>query len=265
MAEEGYKVQLHVYDLSNGLARQLSMSFLGKAIEAIWHTGVVVYGTEYFYGAGIQQCPAGKAQYGTPLRVIDLGVTHVPKDVFEMYLQEIGPRYTAETYSLMTHNCNNFSNEVAQFLVGASVPDYILNLPQEVMSSPMGALIMPMIQNLEMTMRSGAVPQAPQFRPSPANTIPPTTKKVDNTSAKSSDAKSKEENVVPPAVVPAGTSEEKPVANDPLGDARSKVQEEIGKEFAAIMASGTLRASEAAALATKKVMQKYGHMNAAQS
>nr|GEV25519.1 hypothetical protein [Tanacetum cinerariifolium] len=258
MTEEGYKVQLHVYDLSNGLARQLSMSFLGKAIEAIWHTGVVVYGTEYFYGAGIQQCPAGTAQYGTPLRAIDLGVTHVPKDVFEMYLQEIGPRYTAETYSLMTHNCNNFSNEVAQFLVGASVPDYILNLPKEVMSSPMGALIMPMIQNLEMTMRAGAVPQAPQFRPSPVNTIPPTTKKGDDPSAK-------KENVIPSAVVPAGTSEEKQVAADPLGDARSKVQEEIGKEFAAIMASGSLRASEAAALATKKVMQKYGHMNAAQS
>ncbi|KAI3760242.1 hypothetical protein L1987_50635 [Smallanthus sonchifolius] len=271
MAEEGYKVKLHVYDLSGGLARQLSMSFLGKAIEAIWHTGVVVYGTEYYFGSGIQQIPAGTAPYGSPLRVIDLGVTHVPKDVFEMYLQEISPRYTQETYSLMTHNCNNFSNEVAQFLVGATIPDYILNLPNEVMSSPMGALIMPMIQNLETTLRAGAVPQAPQFRPSLVVSTPQVSKKVNTSSeskadasATSSDAKSKTENVVPPAVVPAGTSQEKPTV-DPLGDARNKVQEEIGKEFAAIMASGTLRASEAAALATKKVMQKYGHMNAAQS
>lgn len=263
MAEEGYKVSLHVYDLSGGLARQLSMSFLGKAIEAIWHTGVVVYGTEYFFGAGIQQTPAGTAPYGAPLKVIDLGVTHVPKDVFEMYLDEISPRYTQETYSLLSHNCNNFSSEVSQFLVGVSIPDYILNLPNEVMSSPMGALIMPMIQNLETTLRAGVVPQAPQFKPSPVNTIPQVSKKVDN---KSSETKVSQENVVPPAIVPAGTSEEKQVvADDPLGDARSKVQEEIGREFAAIMASGTLRASEAAALATKKVMQKYGHMNAAQS
>lgn len=114
-----------------------------------------------------------------------------------------------------------------------------------------------MIQNLEMTMRSGAVPQAPQFRPSPANTIPPTRKKVDDTSAKTSDAKSKEENMVPPAVVPAGTSEEKPVAADPFKDARSKVQEEIGKDFAAMMASGTLRASETATLSNKKVIREY--------
>lgn len=105
------------------------------------HTGVVVYGNEYYFGGGIQHSLAGSTPYGTPIRVVDLGVTHVPKDVFEMYLQEISPRYTAETYSLLTHNCNNFSNEVAQFLVGATIPEYILQLPNEVMSSPMGALI----------------------------------------------------------------------------------------------------------------------------
>ncbi|KAL8262009.1 hypothetical protein R6Q59_026058 [Mikania micrantha] len=272
MAEEGFKVCLHVYDLSGGLARQLSMTFLGKAIEAIWHTGVVVYGTEYYFGSGIQQIPAGTAPYGTPLRVIDLGVTHVPKEVFEMYLQEISPRYTQETYSLMKHNCNNFSNEVAQFLVGCCIPDYILNLPNEVMSSPMGALIMPMIQNLETTLRAGAVPQAPQFRPSPVLSVPQVSKKIDTssesktfTTATSSETKPKTEHRVTPAVVPASTTHDKPTKVDPLCDARSKVQEEIGKEFAAIMASGTLRASEAAALATKKVMQKYGHMNVAQS
>ncbi|KAL5053047.1 hypothetical protein RYX36_033729 [Vicia faba] len=115
MAEEGYRVALNVYDLIQGLSRQLSMLFLGKAIEGIWHTGIVVYGNEYYYGSGIQHCPAGSTPYGTPLKVVDLGVTHVPKDVFETYSQEISPRYLAETYSLLTHNCNNFSNEVGQF------------------------------------------------------------------------------------------------------------------------------------------------------
>lgn len=136
----------------------------------------------------------------------------------------------------------------------------------------------PMIQNLETTLRAGAVPQAPQFRPSPVQSIPAASKKSngssettqtrpqENGSASNGNPNSSRENTVPPAVVPAGTppQDQKPMA-DPLGDARSKVQEEIGKEFAAIMASGTFRASEAAALATKKVMQKYGHMKAAQS
>ncbi|KAF2296439.1 hypothetical protein GH714_037987 [Hevea brasiliensis] len=280
MAEEGHRVTLNVYDLSQGLARQLSTTFLGKAVEGIWHTGVVVYGNEYYFGGGIQHDPAGRTPYGTPIKVVDLGITHVPKDVFEVYLQEISPRYTAETYSLLTNNCNNFSNEVAQFLVGATIPEYILQLPNEVMSSSMGALIMPMIQNLETTLRAGAVPQAPQFRPQSSIAVHKssvngpsasthTVVSVSNEEVKSEDTKSEEKTVsekaVPPAVKPSRVERQSinGVAGDTFGDARSKVQEEISREFAAIMATGTLRASEAAALATRRVMQRYGNLNVA--
>uniref|UniRef100_A0A0D9VMJ2 PPPDE domain-containing protein n=1 Tax=Leersia perrieri TaxID=77586 RepID=A0A0D9VMJ2_9ORYZ len=254
MAEEGYKVVLNVYDLSNGLARQLSTSFLGKPIEAIWHTGVVVYGNEYFFGGGIQSLPAGTTPYGRPVRVVELGETHIPREVFEDYLRDISPRYTAETYRLMTHNCNNFSNEVAQFLVGAGIPDYILNLPNEVMSSPMGPLIMPMIQNLESTLRSNAAPMATQFVPTSASVsvsappMPPPQKKP-NSAAGSSESKKQEEEKKSEAAAKVG---------DSLGGARGKVQEEVMREFAAIMASGTLRASEAAALAMRRVMERHG-------
>ncbi|CAI0560974.1 unnamed protein product [Linum tenue] len=194
-----------------------------------------------------------------------------------MYLDEISSRYTAETYSLLKHNCNNFSNEVAQFLVGACIPDYILQLPNEVMSSPMGSLILPMIQNLESTLRAGAVPQAPQFRP----TLSSQQAQTANTSAangalsSSGQAASEESgdkimsenktlsvNTVPPAIEPSKSEKRASVA-DPLGDARSKVQDEISQEFAAIMAQGTVRASEAAALATRRVMQRYGSLNVA--
>jgi desumoylating isopeptidase 1 len=105
------------------------------------HTGIEVYGVEYYFSGGIQQSPAGTTAFGTPLRVVDLGVTHIPKDIFEEYLNEIAPRYSAETYSILKNNCNNFSNDVAQFLVGVTIPEYILNLPNEVMSSPMAPLI----------------------------------------------------------------------------------------------------------------------------
>ncbi|KAK4849168.1 hypothetical protein QYF36_021693 [Acer negundo] len=261
MVEEGHKVSLHVYDLSQGLARQLSMTFLGKAIEGIWHTGIVVYGTEYYFGGGIQHGPAGTTPYGTPLRVVELGATQVPQDVFEMYLQEISPRYTAETYSLLTHNCNNFSNEVAQFLVGVTIPEYVLNLPNEVMGSPMGALILPMIQNLEATLRAGSSPSSAKKNATGADNKVKAVGKLTN----SEESKTVEKTVLP-AVKPAEAQEKmcgNGVAEDPLGSARTKVQEEIGCEFAAIMATGTFRASEAAALATKRVMQKYGHMNVA--
>ncbi|CAN6239078.1 unnamed protein product [Urochloa humidicola] len=251
MAEDGYKVKLNVYDLSNGLARQLSTSFLGKPIEAIWHTGVVVYGNEYFFGGGIQSTPAGSTPYGRPVRVVELGVTHIPREMFEDYLREIAPRYTAETYRLLTHNCNNFSNEVAQFLVGAGIPEYILNLPSEVMSSPMGPLIMPMIQNLESTLRNNAAPQATQFVPTPASVSVPKAPAPEKAAAKREEPAPAAEKASKEAAAPAP-------AADPLGSARGKVQEEVMREFAAIMASGTLRASEAAALAMRRVMERHG-------
>ncbi|CDY34915.1 BnaA01g32460D [Brassica napus] len=245
MCQEAHKVTLNVYDLSRGLARQLSASLLGKVIEGVWHTGIVAYGNEYFFGGGIQHLPAGTTPYGAPLRTVEMGETHVPKDVFEMYLEEISPRYTAESYNLLTHNCNNFSNEVSQFLVGKGIPDYILQLPSEVMNSPMGGLLMPMIQNLEATLRAGAVPNAPQFKPKSQPVGP-------NPSEKASES---------PVVVQPSASKEK-VKEDPLGDARTKIQEEITREFASLMAQGTQGiASEAATIATKRVMQKYGHLN----
>lgn len=69
------KVQLHVYDLTGGMAKQMSKSFLGIEIEGVWHTGVVVFGKEYFYGGGICWDTPGKTPYGNPFRTIDLGDT----------------------------------------------------------------------------------------------------------------------------------------------------------------------------------------------
>lgn len=44
MATTSSAVSLRVYDLSRGMARQLSPSLLGKQIDGIWHTGLLVYG-----------------------------------------------------------------------------------------------------------------------------------------------------------------------------------------------------------------------------
>lgn len=158
-------VELFVYDLSHGMIRQFSQAFLGKQLDGIWHTGVVVYGTEYFYGGGIQSAPPGQTIAGKPLTKHHIGNTSVPKELFEEFLQEIAPRFTPETYSLLKHNCNNFSNELALFLTGNSIPDYILNLPEHAFDSPMGQMLKPMIENFEAQMRGTGAQAAPAFIP----------------------------------------------------------------------------------------------------
>ena len=100
MSADGEKVQLYVYDLSNGLARQLSPMLLNKQVcsrllierhcgtlihsprssmttclqlDGIWHTAIVVGGLEYYYGGGVNQARPGSTPFGQPLQVINLG------------------------------------------------------------------------------------------------------------------------------------------------------------------------------------------------
>lgn len=48
-----HEVALYVYDLSHGLARQLSPAFLGEQVDGIWHTSVVAWNREIFFGNGV--------------------------------------------------------------------------------------------------------------------------------------------------------------------------------------------------------------------
>lgn len=49
-------VSLRVYDLSRGMARQLSPALLGKQIDGIWHTGVLVYGQYVLVVSSLASC-----------------------------------------------------------------------------------------------------------------------------------------------------------------------------------------------------------------
>jgi hypothetical protein len=55
----------------------------------IWHTGVVVYGKEYYFGGGICLGMPGKTPYGNPIQTILLGETEIPYELFQEFLQEI--------------------------------------------------------------------------------------------------------------------------------------------------------------------------------
>lgn len=39
------------------------------------------------------------------------------------------------TYNLFKHNCNSFTEEVSNFLVGNGIPKYILDLPEEILQT----------------------------------------------------------------------------------------------------------------------------------
>lgn len=168
------EVELYVYDLSKGLARELSTSLLGIHIDAVYHTSLVFGGIEYFFGAGVQTSYPGSTHHGRPMEVMPLGTTNLPIEIILEYLESLKAVYTSESYDLFLHNCNNFTNDFSMFLVGTGIPDRITSLPQDVLNTPFGQMLKPQLESAmrgvtQAPMAPRAIPQQNTFTPMTSN------------------------------------------------------------------------------------------------
>ncbi|OCF39300.1 hypothetical protein I317_06882 [Kwoniella heveanensis CBS 569] len=173
------KVQLYVYDLSHGMAKSMSMMLTGKQIDGIWHTSVVAFGREVFYGQGILESKPGTTHHGPPLHIIDVGETHLDEGTFNEYLQSLGEMYTPSKYHLIEFNCNHFTADVVGFLTGQEIPAWISGLPAEFLSTPFGQAMKPQIDAM---FRRTAPSERPIPGPSPSSAgVNPATSSSSNT------------------------------------------------------------------------------------
>lgn len=139
---------MYVYDLSKGMARQFSALFLGKHFDGVWHTGVVAFGQEWFFGNdGISSCPPKTTILGEPNEIVSMGRTDLMEhDFLDIIHQLSESSFKIGTYNLLEHNCNNFSNQLTTILVGSSIPQHILDLPKEIMNTSLGPMLRPMLE-----------------------------------------------------------------------------------------------------------------------
>ncbi|KCZ82468.1 hypothetical protein H312_00126, partial [Anncaliia algerae PRA339] len=70
-------------------------------------------------------------------KTIKMGVTSLTAEMFKDFLYEMEHKYNDTSYDLFKNNCNHFSNDVTLFLVGKTIPDHILLLPEIFMESPL--------------------------------------------------------------------------------------------------------------------------------
>ncbi|KAG5919006.1 hypothetical protein E4U42_006632 [Claviceps africana] len=162
-------VHLLVYDLSRGLARQMSTALLGFQLDAIYHTSIQLNGREYVYDGGIIAITPGSSHLGQPMEKLHLGTTKLSMDIIEEYLDSLRPIFTLEAYDLFRHNCNNFSDSFANFLVGKGIPDHIVKMPQAVLDSPMGRMLLPQLtQGVNAGRSTGSILGLEQSAQTPA-------------------------------------------------------------------------------------------------
>ncbi|EKF32366.1 endo-beta-N-acetylglucosaminidase, putative [Trypanosoma cruzi marinkellei] len=164
-------VQLYCYDLSGGMAANMSKMLIGEQLDAIWHTAIVVYQKEFYFdgGTGIVFESPGKTRFGQPRRVEVLGETTKTEAEFNMWTQQQrGNGFGPNDYSLLDRNCNHFTQEAARFLVNRDIPDEIRNMIPKVLGTPLGRMLRPLLESVTAvgksappsTMQGGAPPTA---------------------------------------------------------------------------------------------------------
>ena len=95
-------VHLLVYDLSQGLARQMSMGMLGFQLDAIYHTSIELDGLEYVYDGNVVAITPGSSHLGRPMQRLPLGKTELPMEVIQPYLETLREVYTIQVSIAMT-------------------------------------------------------------------------------------------------------------------------------------------------------------------
>ncbi|KAM0789136.1 hypothetical protein ACM66B_003189 [Microbotryomycetes sp. NB124-2] len=163
-------VELWVYDLSHGMASAWGHMLTGTRVDGIWHTSIVVHDLEVFYGQGISIMKPGTTHHGQPVKRLAMGSTGIDKDTFLEYIHAQRHNWTAQAYHLLDNNCNNFTNEVLEFLNDSRTPQHILDLPRTIMQTPFGQQMRPMIDNMfRGTTRPDAQDAVNSFLPSVAS------------------------------------------------------------------------------------------------
>ena len=150
-------MQLAVYDLSRGMASQLSGQILGQTIDGIWHTGIRVFSKEFYFGGGIQVSPIGFFERNSgmqPTRIQVMGRTPNTDTELRTFIASISSQWTGNSYNLLSHNCNNFSDTVCSFLLQRGIPEEIVGLPERVFATPMGMMIRPMIESMQRSIQA---------------------------------------------------------------------------------------------------------------
>lgn len=131
-------VLVHVYDLGD--------SFLARSLNSVakdygaFHTGVEVYGREWYFGAVMEDSAAsspfpdvtGVAWHVPKLNSdhgfresLSMGFTTLSEIEVQDVLEQMRWEWRSSTYNVLSRNCHDFSNELCRRLGVCSLPPWV--------------------------------------------------------------------------------------------------------------------------------------------
>jgi len=145
-----HDVKLHMYDLSKGMAKALAPmlgSWLSKEdLDGVWHTGVVVFGQEYYFNGDLVHVPAGETSWGEPTKVLTLGHTGCSReDLHEFVVSELRSVFNRSSYDALRNNCNHFADRLCIYLCQRHIPHHIIEQAEKLVKLPALRMLRPFI------------------------------------------------------------------------------------------------------------------------
>ncbi|EXX77624.1 hypothetical protein RirG_022140 [Rhizophagus irregularis DAOM 197198w] len=127
--EKYISVYLNVYDM---LPRGKITDMCYKMGVGVFHSSVEILGREYNFG-GHDSDYTGvfvtRPKQGPPnvtfKESIAMGYTTMDKEEIKNVIDELSREWHGNTYNLLTRNCNHFSSELCEQLVGKPAPKWI--------------------------------------------------------------------------------------------------------------------------------------------
>ncbi|KAF5832430.1 PPPDE putative peptidase domain-containing protein [Dunaliella salina] len=147
-------------DLTNGLAQVIGPMLIGRPVEGVWHTSIVVRGREYFFGGGVNITRAGESPFGQPQKKLKLGMTQLPPEIIRAIAEDLGQsKFRQQDYNLIKNNCNHFSHTFSSLICGEGIPEStgILNQHEVLLDSPMGPQLAPILAAMESQLGGATV------------------------------------------------------------------------------------------------------------
>ncbi|CAK0910412.1 unnamed protein product [Prorocentrum cordatum] len=142
------RVELYLYDLSRSMAHVLSPVLLGRHENGVWHSSVVVHGTEFYYYGTLRLADPGTTEFGEPTEVVDLGVTLRSSAEVDEMLDKLDAEFQPEKYDVFRHNCNDLSDKLVLYLLGRHIPDSVRLLTERLAKSSLVRVLAPLLNRV---------------------------------------------------------------------------------------------------------------------
>jgi hypothetical protein len=125
------KVDVHLYDLSDGFAKINAVSIDLIGFGGGLHTGVEVYGHEWSFGIGGVSCTVPKKnRYYVYRQTVSMGKTAMTPQEVERVIAALQNEWKGSDYDLFTKNCGTFCNTLCIRLGLGGLPAWVTRLAE---------------------------------------------------------------------------------------------------------------------------------------